>query len=143
MDLRAARQLEQRLAEALPEEAAVGLREQRLGDLEPGVVGVLPRIEPDVDALLHVAHGAAKNHAPARNSASPATTNDARPVATYSSARKAPKNISELPRSRMKTSITIAAPQTTSSGPKCFSGGIVTPSTRRAPTTSMSPCSVR
>ena len=27
----------------------------------------------------------------------------------------------------MKTSISIAAPQTTSSGPKCFSGGIVTP----------------
>ena len=28
----------------------------------------------------------------------------------------------------MKTSISIAAPQTTSSGPKCFSGGIVRPS---------------
>ena len=28
----------------------------------------------------------------------------------------------------MKTSISIAAPQTTSSGPKCFSGGIVSPS---------------
>ena len=27
----------------------------------------------------------------------------------------------------MKTSRTIAAPQTTSSGPKCLSGGIVTP----------------
>ncbi len=48
-------------------------------------------------------------------------------MATYSSARKAPKNISELPRSRMKTSSTIAAPQTTSSGPNCFSGGSVTP----------------
>ena len=31
----------------------------------------------------------------------------------------------------MKTSISIAAPQTTSSGPKCFRRGIVTPSTRR------------
>ena len=36
----------------------------------------------------------------------------------------------------MKTSISIAAPQTTSSGPKCFSGGIVTPRTRREPWTS-------
>ena len=32
----------------------------------------------------------------------------------------------------MKTSITIAAPQTTSSGPKCLSGGIVRPAIRRA-----------
>ena len=36
----------------------------------------------------------------------------------------------------MKTSISIAAPQTTSSGPKCLSGGIVTPSKRREPCTS-------
>ena len=36
----------------------------------------------------------------------------------------------------MKTSISIAAPQTTSSGPKCFSGGIVTPRKRREPWTS-------
>ena len=36
----------------------------------------------------------------------------------------------------MKTSMNIAAPQTTSSGPNCLSGGIVTPSTRRAPWTS-------
>ena len=36
----------------------------------------------------------------------------------------------------MKTSISIAAPQTTSSGPKCLSGGIVTPATRVAPWTS-------
>ena len=64
-------------------------------------------------------------------------------MATYSSARKAPKNISELPRSRMKTSITIAAPQTTSSGPKCFSGGIVNPAIRRAATDSSSRFSAR
>ena len=36
----------------------------------------------------------------------------------------------------MKTSMNIAAPQTTSTGPKCLSGGIVTPATRRAPCTS-------
>ena len=36
----------------------------------------------------------------------------------------------------MKTSINIAAPQTTSSGPKCLSGGIVTPRMRREPCTS-------
>ena len=36
----------------------------------------------------------------------------------------------------MKTSISIAAPQTTSSGPKCLSGGIVTPRIRREPCTS-------
>ena len=36
----------------------------------------------------------------------------------------------------MKTSITIATPQTTSSGPRCLSGGIVTPEDRRAPCTS-------
>ena len=35
----------------------------------------------------------------------------------------------------MKTSITIAAPQTTSSGPRCLSGGKVMPGKRRAPTT--------
>ena len=35
----------------------------------------------------------------------------------------------------MKTSRTIAPPQTTRSGPKCLSGGIVTPSTRREPWT--------
>ena len=43
----------------------------------------------------------------------------------------------------MKTSITIAAPQTTSSGPKCFSGGIVTPANRRAATESSSRFSAR
>ena len=36
----------------------------------------------------------------------------------------------------MKTSISIDAPQTTSSGPKCLSGGIVTPRKRREPCTS-------
>ena len=36
----------------------------------------------------------------------------------------------------MNTSITIAPPQTTSSGPKCLSGGIVTPRMRREPCTS-------
>ncbi len=36
----------------------------------------------------------------------------------------------------MKTSITIAPPQTTSSGPKCLSGGIVTNRIRRDPCTS-------
>ena len=43
----------------------------------------------------------------------------------------------------MKTSITIAAPQTTSSGPKCFSGGIVRPAIRRAATESISRFSAR
>ncbi len=43
----------------------------------------------------------------------------------------------------MKTSMNIDAPQTTSIGPKCFSGGSVTPSTRRAPTISTSRCSRR
>ena len=38
----------------------------------------------------------------------------------------------------MKTSSTIAAPQTTSIGPRCLSGGSVTPAIRRAPTTSTS-----
>ena len=32
----------------------------------------------------------------------------------------------------MKKSMNIAAPQTTSSGPKCLSGGTVTPAKRRA-----------
>ena len=36
----------------------------------------------------------------------------------------------------MTKSIAIAAPQTMSSGPKCLSGGMVTPATRRAPMTS-------
>ena len=36
----------------------------------------------------------------------------------------------------MKISISIAAPHTTSSGPKCLSGGIVTPRNRREPWTS-------
>ena len=85
----------------------------------------------------------AKNQAPPANIALPTSTNESSPVATYSSARKAAKNISELPRSRMKTSINIDAPQTTSSGPKCFSGGIVMPATRLAPATSMSPRSCR
>ena len=35
----------------------------------------------------------------------------------------------------MKISISIAAPQTTRSGPKCLSGGIVSPRNRRAPMT--------
>ena len=39
--------------------------------------------------------------APTRNSARPATTYEKRAVAMYSRAKKAPKNISELPRSRM------------------------------------------
>jgi hypothetical protein len=43
----------------------------------------------------------------------------------------------------MKTNSTIAAPQTTSSGPNCFSGGIVTPATRRAATESSSRFSAR
>ena len=43
----------------------------------------------------------------------------------------------------MTISISIAAPQTTSSGPKCLSGGSVMPSTRRAPITSTSPRSIR
>ena len=43
----------------------------------------------------------------------------------------------------MKTSITIAAPQTTSSGPKCFSGGIVRPAMRRAATEKSSRFSFR
>ena len=43
----------------------------------------------------------------------------------------------------MKTSISIAAPQTTNSGPKCLSGGIVRPSTRRAATESISRFSAR
>ncbi len=43
----------------------------------------------------------------------------------------------------MKTSISIAAPQTTSNGPKCFRGGIVSPSTRRAATESISRFSAR
>ena len=38
----------------------------------------------------------------------------------------------------MKGSISIAAPQTTSSGPKYFSGGIVGPAIRRAATESIS-----
>ena len=46
------------MPEALSEQAAVGLREQRLRDLEARSVRVLPRVEPDVDALLHVAHRA-------------------------------------------------------------------------------------
>ena len=33
----------------------------------------------------------------------------------------------------MKTSMNIAPPQITSSGPKCLSGGIVTPRKRREP----------
>ena len=64
------------------------------------------------------------------------STNESRFVATYSSARKAPKNISEDPRSRITNSISIASPQITSSGPKCLSGGSVMPSKRRAPCTS-------
>ncbi len=37
----------------------------------------------------------------------------------------------------MKTSMNIAAPHTTSSGPRCLSGGIVIPRTRREPCTSI------
>ena len=58
-------------------------------------------------------------------------------------ARNAPKNISELPRSLMKTSISIAAPQTTSSGPKCLSGGIGSPNTPPPATDSLSRFSAR
>ena len=65
----------------------------------------------------------AKNAAPPRNMLAPTLTSDRRPVATYTSARKPPKNISELPRSRMTISISIASPQTSSSGPKCLSDG--------------------
>ena len=36
----------------------------------------------------------------------------------------------------MNTSITIAPPQITSSGPRCLSGGSVMPAKRRAPCTS-------
>ena len=36
----------------------------------------------------------------------------------------------------MNTSMNIAAPHTTSSGPRCLSGGIVTPRKRREPWTS-------
>ena len=43
----------------------------------------------------------------------------------------------------MKTSITIAAPQITSSGPRCFSGGSTIPAMLRAPTTSTSRLSFR
>jgi hypothetical protein len=44
-------------------------------------------------------------------------------VAIQSRARNAPKNISELPRSRITTSMSIASPHTSSSGPKCLSDG--------------------
>ena len=64
------------------------------------------------------------------------TTKLSRFVATYSRARNAPKYISDEPRSRMNTSMNIAAPQTTSNGPRCLSGGIVTPRMRREPCTS-------
>ena len=37
----------------------------------------------------------------------------------------------------MNTSISIAAPHTTSSGPRCLIGGNVIPSTRREPCTSI------
>ena len=43
----------------------------------------------------------------------------------------------------MNTSITIAPPHTTSSGPKCLSGGIVTPAIRREPWTRISRVSRR
>ncbi len=43
----------------------------------------------------------------------------------------------------MKTSMNIDAPQTTSSGPKCLSRGIVTPNTRRDAATIASPRSFR
>ena len=52
------------------------------------------------------------------------------------SARNAPKNMTDEPRSWMTNSSTIAVPQTASSGPRCFSGGNVIPAKRRAPTTS-------
>ena len=53
----------------------------------------------------------------------PTPTSESRAVATYSSARKPPKNISELPRSRMTSSMNIAIPQTSSRGPKCLREG--------------------
>ena len=43
----------------------------------------------------------------------------------------------------MKTSMTMAAPQITSRGPRCFRGGSTTPATVRAPTTSTSRFSFR
>ena len=43
----------------------------------------------------------------------------------------------------MKTSMIIAAPQITSSGPRCLSGGSTIPATFRAPTTSTSRLSFR
>jgi hypothetical protein len=74
------------------------------------------------------------NHAPPIKASSPATTNDIRAVATYSSARNAPKNISDDPRSRMKISISIEMPQITSSGPKCLSERLTRPLTRTSRT---------
>src|ERR671930_436426 len=53
----------------------------------------------------------------------PTPISDSRAVATQSSARKPPKNISELPRSRMTISMSIASPHTSRSGPKCFGEG--------------------
>ena len=43
----------------------------------------------------------------------------------------------------MKTSMIIVAPQTTSTGPKCLIGGIVTPAMRRAATVNSSRFSAR
>ena len=62
--------VEQRLAEALPEQPAVGLREQRLRDLVAAAsrsTARVERVQPGVDAVLHVADGAAKNHDPSAN----------------------------------------------------------------------------
>jgi hypothetical protein len=59
--------------------------------------------------------------APATNRTSPVPTYNARPVATYSIARKIPKLRRALPRSFVTTMTSIAAPQIASSGPTSFS----------------------
>ena len=79
-----AAELDQRLAEAAPEQPAVRLCEQGLGDLVALVVdhSRLERVDPDVDSLLHVAHVRARKKAPAKNIVAPTPMSDRRPVAT-------------------------------------------------------------
>ena len=101
--------------------------------ISTGPSGVLAeRVEPDVDPIPTCPTVADSTQAPITNITTPISTNEIRDVATQISAGNKLKNISELPRSRITISITIAAPHTTSRGSRCSSGGRIRPANRRA-----------
>ena len=106
--------------EAGAEHPAGGEREQRLGEL----VGALARRDrrrtgaaSPRPGRAHAAPAGRRRPRPSAASSSPTAIQPVRPVATYSMTTKRPKNSSEVPRSRSRTSTPTLSSQIATIGP--------------------------